>query len=167
MEVIDFLSPDCIKVPLSSSDRSGAISELVDLLDHHKKLTDPEEIKTNILKREQIRSTGVGHGVAIPHGKSTLIKETILAIGKPNVPIDFKSIDGKPVGIIFLLVSHPSQTAEHIQILAKISRLCVRSDIRNDIIKSQDAQTIYQVIFAASQQTTTFRKDGDAPLLGF
>lgn len=146
MLLTDILQPDCIKVPLQSRDKQGAIYELVDLLASKGLIQDAEALKAAVWQRESTRTTGIGHGLAIPHGKSDSCDRLLMAIGKTSEPIEFQSIDKKPVSAIFLLVSPQDQTGPHIQVLAKISRLMTRADIRAAILRATDGQVIYDVI---------------------
>lgn len=146
MLLTDILQPDCIKVPLRSLDKQGAIYELVDLLAEKGHVSDAAALKEAVWQREGTRTTGIGHGLAIPHGKSDCCGQLLMAIGKTSEPIEFQSIDKKPVSVIFLLLSPQDQTGPHIQVLARISRLMTRADIRAAIMRAPDAQAIYEVI---------------------
>ncbi len=146
MQLMEILKPDCIKVPLAAADKQGAVNELVDLLAQRGLITSAEAVKQAVWQREATRTTGIGHGLAIPHGKSDCCPQLVMAIGKTPQPIPFQSIDGRPVNLIFLLASPPDQTGPHIQVLAKISRLLTRADIRAAMFSATDAQTIYDLI---------------------
>jgi fructose-specific phosphotransferase system IIA component len=123
MNLLDILSPSTIKVPLENTDKKAVIFELVDLLAATGKIENPDELKRVVWEREQQRTTGIGEGLAIPHGKSRCSDELVMAIGKPAEPIDFDSIDKRPVRLVVLLASPPEKTADHIQALGKISRM--------------------------------------------
>ena len=146
MQLTDILALDCIKVPLCGCDKRTVVEELVDLLHERGRIADPSAVKQAIWQREQTRTTGIGHGLAIPHGKSAGAEKLVMAIGRPPRPVDYGSIDGRPVGLIFLLASPPDQTGPHIQVLAKISRLMTRADVRAAMLTATDAQTIYDLI---------------------
>jgi fructose-specific phosphotransferase system IIA component len=146
MQLTDILKPECIRVPLIGQDKRAAVDELVDLLAAHRCVTDAEAVKRAVWQREATRTTGIGHGLAIPHGKSASCDRLVMAIGKPARPIEFASVDGRPVGVIFLLASPIDQTGPHIQVLAKISRILTRADVRSAIFTARDAQTIYDLI---------------------
>lgn len=109
------LRPSCIKVPVESRDKKSVITELVDLLDANRLLSDRDVALQSVLAREQTRSTGIGGRIAIPHGKCKAVSELVIALGIAQQPIDFDSIDGKPVTIIILLISPADQTGPHIQ----------------------------------------------------
>lgn len=151
MNLLDILHPECIKVPLVSTDKRGCIDELVDLLatprdGQRLKVADPAALKEAVWSRETTRTTGIGMGLAIPHGKSPGVSTLGMAIGKPATPIDFKAIDGKPVELIILLASPPDRTADHIQALARVSRLMSMQDVREQIYASQSAAEIYALL---------------------
>ncbi len=140
------LKPRQVKVPLESKDRISAITELVDLLEGCGQLLDRDVALQAVLTREQTRSTGIGSGIAIPHGKCMAVKELVMAIGIAAEPIDFESVDGKPVSIIILLVSPADQTGPHIQALAKISRLMLDEEFRQGLQKASSADEAYELL---------------------
>jgi fructose-specific phosphotransferase system IIA component len=146
MQLTDILTPECIKVPLSGEDKRSVVDELVDLLAGLGRIDDAAAVKHAVWQREQTRTTGIGHGLAIPHGKSTGATQLVMAIGRAPRPIEYGSIDGRPVSLIFMLASPPDQTGPHIQILAKISRLMTRADVRAAMLAATEAQAIYDLI---------------------
>jgi len=146
MNLMQILQPNCIKVPVEGKDKQSVITELVDLLDANHLLSDRKVVLEAVLLREKTRSTGIGSGIAIPHGKCSAVKELIMALGIAEQPIDFESIDGKPVKIILLLVSPANQTGPHIQALAKISRLMLDESFKSKLEKCTSAQQAYELI---------------------
>ena len=146
MKLTEILPADCVRVPLKAADKSGAITELVDLLAERDKLTDRDTVLQAVLDRETTRSTGIGYGLAVPHGKCRGCPELVMAIGKPAHPIEFDSTDGKPVELIVLLASPPDQTGPHIQALARISRLMLMEEFRSQITGAVSAQKVYEII---------------------
>lgn len=146
MTLLDILTPASIKAPLEASDKKGVIDELVDVLADAGKISDPAALKEAVWGREQTRTTGIGHGLAIPHGKSAGITNLAMAIGKPARPIDFASIDQKPVRLVILLASPLDRTSDHIQALARVSRLMTREDFRDRIYQAETAGDIYELL---------------------
>jgi fructose-specific phosphotransferase system IIA component len=146
MKLTNVLKPDCIKVPLAARDKTQAIVELVGLLDKAGAIRDRDAVLQSVLEREARRSTGIGHGLAIPHGKSNACDELVMAIGKPAEPIDFESIDGQPAQIIVLLASPVDQTGPHIQALARISRIMTIESVRSDMFRAESADELYRII---------------------
>ena len=146
MTLTKILQPACVKVPLEGKDKKSAITELVDLLDANGLLLDKNVVLEAVLVREQTRSTGIGTGIAIPHGKCSAVKELVMAIGITAEPVDFASIDGKPVTIIILLVSPANQTGPHIQALARISKLMLDEQFKQGLEKATSAEQAYELL---------------------
>lgn len=149
MNITDILSPKAIKVPLAATDKRAIIDELVDLLDEAELIDDPAALKQVVWEREQQRSTGIGDGLAIPHGKSHCSKNLVMAIGRPAKPIDFNAVDGQPVELVVLLASPPDRTADHIQALGKISRLMSSAATRKTAYRAESAEALYQLFTGA------------------
>lgn len=146
MELAKLLTPDRIRVPLHSSDKTAVITELVDLLKETGALVERDAALEAVLRREAERTTGIGYGLAIPHGKSDGCRQLVMAAGKPAQPVDFQSLDGRPVTFVVLLISPPDQTGPHIQALAKVSRLMNMEDFRNAVARVSSAQELHEAI---------------------
>ena len=146
MILTQILRPDCVKVPVESKDKESVITELVDLLDSNGLLLDRDVALEAVLTRERTQSTGTGAGIAIPHGKCNAVKELVMAIGIAHEPIEFESVDGKPVTILILLISPADQTGPHIQALARISRLMLKEQFRQQIAKAASADEVYELL---------------------
>ena len=146
MLLTHILQPACIRVPLSSRDKSSAIIELIETLDEVGQLKDKEAVKQVVFAREETRSTGIGSGIAIPHGKCNAVKELVMALGIAHESIDFDSVDGRPVRIIILVVSPQDQTGAHIQALASISRLMLDEQFREALVNSTTPDEAYRLL---------------------
>lgn len=152
MNLLDILSPQCVVAPVVAADKRGVINELVDVLASAGKVSDPQGLKDAVWTREQTRTTGIGHGLAIPHGKSAGMTALAMAIGKPASPMDFEAIDGQPVKLVVLLASPPDRTSDHIQALARISRLMMMDDFRNAIYAAGSAAEIFAMLESKERQ---------------
>ena len=148
MMLAQILQPNCVKVPVESTDKKTVITELVDLVDKHTTglILDKKTVLDAVLQREEARSTGIGSGIAIPHGKCTSVKELVMALGIAHTPIEFGSVDGQPVKIIILLLSPSDQTGPHIQALAKISRLMLDNGFKEKLEHANSAEEAYNLI---------------------
>ena len=146
MRLIDILKPENIKVPLEGKTKNEAIAELVNLLAKSGDVTDAKKVLDAVLERESTRTTGIGNGLAIPHGKCSGTKDLVMAIGKAGTPIDFQAIDGRPVNLIWLLTSPPDKTGPHIHALARISRLMTIDKFRQALATADSGQAIYDII---------------------
>ena len=152
MVLTQILHPDCVKVPVESQGKNAVISELVDLLDSRGLLLDRDVALQTVLTREQVQSTGTGAGIAIPHGKCNAVEELVMAIGIAREPIEFGSVDGKPVTILFLLISPANQTGSHIQALASISRLMLNDEFRQRLENVTSAEEVYDLLSEQENQ---------------
>ena len=146
MRLTEILKPQNIKIPLEATTKSEAIGELVSLLAGNAEVSDAKKVLDAVLERESTRTTGIGNGLAIPHGKCTGTDHLVMAIGRPKTPIDFQAIDGRPVNLIWLLTSPPDKTGPHIHALARISRLMTIDKFRQALAEAKTAQEIYDAI---------------------
>ena len=146
MLLTEILQRECVRVPVEAKDKESVITELVDLLETNGLLSDRDTVLKAVLAREQTRTTGIGSGIAIPHGKCKAVKELVMAIGIAHEPIDFASVDGQPVAIILLLVSPADQTGPHIQALARISRLMLDEPFRQSLEKATSVEQAYELL---------------------
>ena len=146
MRLTEILKPQNIKIPLEAKVKTEAIGELVELLAANGDLTDPKKVLESVLDREATRTTGIGNGLAIPHGKCTGTDHLVMAIGRPATPIDFQAIDGRPVTLIWLLSSPPDKTGPHIHALARISRLMTIDRFRQALTTAKTPQEIFDII---------------------
>lgn len=149
MNILDILSPQAVKVPLEAQDKEGAIDELIALLAEQRLISDAAKLKRIVWEREQQRSTGIGEGLAIPHGKCDVSDQLVMAMGRPAQPIEFGSIDKRPVQLIILLTSPPWKTSDHIQALGRISRLMSDPRFREAVYQTQTSEDLYDLFAQA------------------
>ena len=153
MRLTEILKPQDIKVPLEATTKTDAIAELVNLLAANGEISDPKKVLEAVLDREATRTTGIGNGVAIPHGKCAGVPTLVMALGKCATPIDFQAIDGRPVTTIWLLGSPPDKTGQHIHALARISRLMTIDKFRQAVGNAKTSQELYDLIVQQEAQT--------------
>jgi mannitol/fructose-specific phosphotransferase system IIA component (Ntr-type) len=146
MKITDLITKECIRVPLKATDKLAAIAELVDVLNDNGLLTDRDAVLSAVLAREETRSTGIGHGLAVPHGKTQSCPALAMAVGKADPPIDFGGPDGKPCNAVVLLASPLDKTGPHIQALASISRLWLGEGFRAAVEQATTADDLYAAI---------------------
>lgn len=146
MLLTDLITPERIKIPLEATRKDDLLRELVDLVSRDGHVGDPEDVLRAVQEREAVLSTGIGHGVAIPHGKSTGIHELRMAAGTTADPVDFDALDGQPVRLFFLLVGPESSAGLHIKALSRISRMVRREDVRGELLAARNADQFYRVL---------------------
>lgn len=146
MKLADLLSEELIKIPLTGRTKEEVIEELIDVLVAAGKVGDREKILKAVLDRERVMSTGVGDGVAIPHGKAEGVKELAACFGKTKREIDFQSLDEKPVRLVFMLVGPPDVTGPHLKALSRISRLMHKKPFRERLLRARTPREVLNAI---------------------
>jgi PTS system fructose-specific IIA component/PTS system nitrogen regulatory IIA component len=148
MKFSDFVCTEAIRPHLSADDKSGVIQELVDALHEAGKIagTQRDDIIRAIMKREELGSTGIGRGVAVPHTKHASVERLVGTVGVSADGVDFDSLDGENVQLFFLLISPPDRPGDHLRALENISR-----QLRDDMFckflkKSKTAEEISQLL---------------------
>ena len=129
MKFADFVNPEAIRAGITADDKDSAIRELVGALNEGGgvKSEDMESIISAIMKREELGSTGIGRGVAVPHTKHPSVSKLVGTVGVSHEGVDFNSLDGEKVELFFLLISPPDRPGDHLRALENISR-----QLRND-----------------------------------
>ena len=141
MKISDLISGRIIP-DLKGRAKEEIINELIDLFEGDENVVDLENIRTAVLEREKIMSTGVGKGFAIPHAKTNAVSDIIAAFGKLNEPVDFESLDKEPVNLVMLLVAKESQVGPHIKLLSRISRMVNNDEFRDSLAKAESEADI-------------------------
>jgi fructose-specific phosphotransferase system IIA component len=152
MKVYELLDKKNILTKFKSENKNDVINELVDLLKGDERVTDLEEIRKCVFEREEKMSTGVGKGFAIPHGKTNSVTDILAAFGKSEIPIDYNSLDGEPVHLVFLLIGKENLLAKHIKLLSRISRLMNNEEFRNRLVEADSKESILK-LFQEEEQS--------------
>jgi len=145
MKVSELLKPEFIIPELKGRSKEDIISELIDLFKDDPRVEDIEKVRSSVLDREKVMSTGVGKGFAIPHGKTNAVKEIVGAFGRIRDGIDYDSLDGNPVHLVFLLVGKDNLISTHIKLLSRISRLMNKDDFRHRLKEVNNADEIVKL----------------------
>lgn len=146
MSLLDILSVKSAIVGLKGESKDDIIEELVDSLEVGASITDRDKVLQAVLEREKIMSTGIGDGIAIPHGKSDAVVELAAALGIHKRGADFEALDGEPTFVFFLLVSPASISGPHIKALARISRMLKNDSFKKKLIEAGSAEQIIEAI---------------------
>jgi mannitol/fructose-specific phosphotransferase system IIA component (Ntr-type) len=144
----ELLSPDRVVVPLHVPDRQSAIAALTHMLADRAEARY-DEVLASVLERESVQSTGIGFGVAIPHGRCGAVRELAMVAGVSAQPVPFDSIDGEPVRLFFLIVGPESSAGLHVKILSRIARLVRRDTVRQQLLEAATPDAFYNVILDA------------------
>ena len=148
MKVVDFLSPGAILPSLSGVTKREVLGELATFLAEKESGIDAQTLKRVLEEREQLASTAIGDGIAIPHGKLDTLGRLVGALGRSVSGLSFDSIDGKPTHIVFMLVAPSNSAGVHLKALARLSRLFRDPGFRQRLIDAPDGPSMYQTIEA-------------------
>lgn len=155
MNLLDILDEEVVLIDLQASDKQGVIEELATALKTSGKITNLDGVLHAVFEREKIMSTGIGKGVAIPHGKSDAVTELAGVLGVKKEGIDFAALDEQPVFLFFLLVSPPDVSGPHIRALAHISRLLRHDSLRKTLINAESVSEVLRLITEEEQRNIT------------
>ncbi|MCR9120040.1 MAG: PTS sugar transporter subunit IIA [bacterium] len=148
MKFCDFIKPESIRSELTSDDKQSVIEELVEGLVEagQIKSEEKESVLASIMKREELGSTGIGRGVAVPHTKHASVDKLVGAVGVSQDGVDFDSLDGEKVFLFFLLISPPDRPGEHLRALENISRQLRDDTFCRFLKQSKTADDIQQLL---------------------
>lgn len=146
MTVSDVLKSDRIALHLKSDTKESALKELTELLYKSGALTDKDAFLNDVLTRESISTTGIGNGIAIPHGKSANVLETTVAIGRCEKQLEWESVDDKPVNFIVLLaVNENDKTGVHVKLLSQMARKLASEETCKRLVDAKTAEEITSI----------------------
>jgi mannitol/fructose-specific phosphotransferase system IIA component (Ntr-type) len=145
----ELIQADVIKIGLEATNKWEAIEELIDLLitAHELRLTDRAEVAEAVFTRERSLSTGLEHGLAVPHGSVDCVNDIIAGLGVSRRGIPFESLDGRPAHIVALLVIPKGSFQRHVRTLAGIARLAMNPDLRRRIIAAERPEQVMDVLY--------------------
>lgn len=146
MKIADLLDIRAISTELSSNKKVEVLAELVDLLRRVQPDLDAAELLAVLIDREELGSTGIGDGVAIPHGKLKGLDRLLMAFGRKQDGIDFDSMDNRPAHLFFLLLAPESEATLHLKALARISKLLRKEDVRRQLLDASDPATLLNIL---------------------
>ena len=139
------LTPERSCIPLKATTKVGLIEELLDILVASGDLVDREAALQAVLRREETRSTAVGSGLALPHGKTDAVKNLVMAMGRTAQPVDFNSTDDEPVSLVVLLLSPKGRTGPHIRALAQVSQLIGVDAFRRRLLAARTPNDVHEL----------------------
>jgi PTS system nitrogen regulatory IIA component len=146
MKISEILNKDLLIPDLQSKNKKGVLEELASVLVAQRKLPDLEKAVEVLLDREKLGSTGIGDGIAIPHGKIKDLGGVLASFGRSREGVDFESIDQKPTHLFFLLVAPENSAGIHLKALARISRLLKDPNFRKRLMEAEDSEKLFQII---------------------
>lgn len=146
MKIVDLIRREMVVPELKATEKRGILEELATYMASHHARIDRATLARVLIEREQLASTAIGEGVAIPHGKLSAVGEIVACLGRATTGVDFDSMDGQPTFLFFVLVAPESSTGAHLKALARISRVFKDPEFRRRLLAAPDAESMYHVV---------------------
>lgn len=146
MRITDLLKKEGIELDVNVNNKAEAIDKLVDLMDATKNLNDKEEYKKTVLAREELSTTGIGDGIAIPHGKTKAVSKAGLSSMVVKNGVDYDSLDGMPAKLFFMIAAPESADTLHLEVLSRLSTILMDEGFREKLINAKDKEEFLSLI---------------------
>ncbi len=144
--LLDLLNKKTIAVSMKAANKDELLKNMMDLASESGNVTDRQKALDEIMQRERIMSTGIGHSIALPHAKTEAVKEMTIAVAITESPVDFDSLDNKPIEIVFLLLGQVSNITEHLKTISEISQLLNCEETKGQMIKAKSSDELLKVL---------------------
>ena len=155
MKISELLNQKLIIADLKAGAKNQALEEMVACLAAFRQGINPKELYTVLIEREKLGSTGIGNGIAIPHGKLDGLDSICLVFARSPAGIEFDSLDGKPVHLIFLLVAPFNSAGVHLKALARLSRLLKEKNFRDNLFAAADGAELFTIVADEDEKITS------------
>ena len=153
MRLVEILEENNIIPDLKANDKKGVLEELTESISSHEPSVDKASLVKVLVDRERLGSTGIGDGVAIPHGKLSSVRHPIISFGRSKQGLDFDSMDGQPVYLFFLIVAPENSSGFHLQVLARIAKILKNSAFRKKLLEAANRGELYQAIIQTDEES--------------
>lgn len=145
MKLITYLRPEYIEIGITARSKDELIERMVEIASKNPNVLDKEKVRTAIVERERIMSTGVGKGFAIPHGKTDAVSDIVLAFGITAEPVDYASMDNEPVRLVLLLVSRDSDVGLRLKLLSRASKVMNSDAARKALLEAKTPEEVLAI----------------------
>ncbi len=151
MNISDIITPSRIELKVAIQSKDELLEYMPNILKRNGDIEDLHEVRRIIFERERLMSTGIGHGIALPHGKSNAVRKTSAALVTLANPIEYESLDGEPVQIVVILVGKEDQVSTHLKLLSKISRVVSSDSFRAAALSAERPEDVFALLERADQ----------------
>jgi PTS system nitrogen regulatory IIA component len=153
MKITEMLKREFVLEQLKAENKRDALAELAGVFAQGRVNVDSEAMLHILLERERLGSTGIGDGIAIPHGKLPGLEEMVVSFGRSREGIAFEAMDGKPVHLFFLLMAPENSAGQHLKALAKISRMLKDANFRKNLLEAKMHEDLFRIIADKDDET--------------
>lgn len=145
MKISDYLSEEFCIMDLKTVEKEAAIREVAAVLVASSRVSDGEQFIQCILEREELGSTGIGHGVAIPHSRTEAVEGFVISFGRSQNGIEFNALDGEKVNLVFLMGANPQELNLYLRLLAELSKLLMEESFRRDLLEATTPKEVIEI----------------------
>jgi fructose-specific phosphotransferase system IIA component len=145
-KIASLLNVDAIKLNVQAKQKTAALREVAELLGHSQCVTDFEAFFREILERERVSNTALGHDVAIPHARTDQCNDIVMAVGRNAEGIDFEAKDGQPVRLIFLIGTPKAMVTDYLRVVGNLARLLRQDGLRQQLLDAPDPASFIKII---------------------
>jgi PTS system nitrogen regulatory IIA component len=153
MKLPEIIEEEYIIPELKAKDKRGVLEELAEVISNHEPSIDKATLVKVLVERERLGSTGIGDGVAIPHGKMNGVRHPIISFGRSKQGLDFDSMDGQPAHLFFLLIAPEDSSGIHLQVLARIAKILKNRAFRQKLMEPSTRKELYQTIIETDEES--------------
>lgn len=146
MKISDYLNEELCLMELKAKNKKDVIKEIAEELDKHGAVVDRSKFVKDVLEREELGSTGIGDGVAIPHARTESVSGFLIGFGRSKNGVEFKALDGEPVSLFFLMGAHPDELNLYLRLLAELSKLLMNNAFRTELKNAKTSKDIVEIV---------------------
>ena len=146
--ISEALAPECVNLALQGRRKPDVIHELVEMLADCGHISDAATVEAAVLDREELTTTGIGGGIAIPHCLTSEVERTILGVGRAKRPVRFEAVDNKPVTLFFIMVGPEGAHNEHLRLLSKLARYLHDTTLKQELLRASTPEEIVGLLAA-------------------
>jgi PTS system nitrogen regulatory IIA component len=154
MAIVDLITQSVVKIPLEAENKPSVLCELVQVLKDAGRIEDVDGVLEAIHRREDMGSTGLEFGIAVPHAKTDRVDRLTMAIGISKNGIDFDALDGEPSMLFFFMLAPPDQTGPHIEALAEIAKIAKERKFCSRLMRASSAEEVVRLLREGAEFTT-------------
>jgi len=151
MKLSEIIEEEDIISDLKASDKKSVLEELSEVISNHEPSINKKDIVKVLMERERLGTTGIGDGVAIPHGKLNGVRQPLISFGRSKKGMDFDAMDGQPAYLFFLLIAPENSSDIHLEILARIAKVLKNSSFRKKLMEADTRKECYQTIIQSDE----------------
>jgi len=151
MKLSEIIEEEDIISDLKASDKKSVLEELSEVISNHEPSINKKDIVKVLMERERLGTTGIGDGVAIPHGKLNGVRQPLISFGRSKKGMDFDAMDGQPAYLFFLLIAPENSSGIHLEILARIAKVLKNSSFRKKLMEADTRKECYQTIIQSDE----------------